>query len=79
MNDRKERILLGQLKKRFDKNNNAYFIGDFGMSTMTIFPHKSKPDVFNIFISAKEFKKNEQNNENDIFPPVDFDNGGDIF
>lgn len=79
MEKNNSKVLLGQLTKRFDKNNNAYFIGNFGMSTMTIFPHKTKPDVFNVFVSTREFKKPEQSNENEFFPPNDFNNSDDFF
>ena len=78
MSDKKERVLLGQLTKRFDKNKNMYFIGTFGMSTMTIFPHKTKPDVFNVFVSTKEFKKTDQNSGSE-FPPPDFGPRDDFF
>jgi len=78
MEKNNSKVLLGQLTKRFDKNNNAYFIGNFGMSTMTIFPHKTKPDVFNVFVSTKEFKKQDQNSGSE-FPPPDFGSNDDFF
>ena len=59
MTDKKPQIILTQLKEKQDRNGNTYFIGDLGMGTITMFKHKEKDGVWNVFMSQKEFKPKE--------------------
>lgn len=70
MNDRKPQHLLTQLKEKTDKNGNTYFIGDLTFcTTITVFKHKTKDDLWNVFVSEKE-KRDEpkQDGGSDGFP-----------
>ena len=64
----KAKVILTQLREKSDKNGNTYFIGDLAMGTITMFKHKTKDGVWNVFLSQKDFEKKQENN-----PPVESD------
>lgn len=71
MNDKKPQFLFGQLREKTDRNGNTFFIGNFGMGvTLTLFKHKTKDGVWNMFLSEREMRDDrpKQETEDDSSP-----------
>ena len=78
MND--DKILFGQVYERKDRNGNTYFIGKFGMmGTVTVFKHRTKQGVWNMFLSKDTRPEREESSDlPDRNPPAEFDYDGDL-
>lgn len=59
MTDKKPQVLVTQLKEKTDRNGNAYFIGDLAYGTISVFKHKSRDGVWNVFLSQKDFENRD--------------------
>lgn len=64
-------LFITKLRERKDRNGVTYFIGNFGMATMMLRPHKTNKDEWNMFIM--EAKKKEDSRGG---PPGSFAQSG---